>query len=287
MKIWFRNKSILLLAILISAILLYFAVVYHRNQKYEIVYTSSDVSSHGEIWVYDDHGKRCMSFMHPTLAGSKQTCIYLKTVNTPALEYHKMILGALLLNPSPKKILMLGLGGGAIVRYIQSVLSSYESFDVVEISPDIKKISEDLFFLKGNTKVNIIVQDATQYIAAAILNKNLYDLVIVDVFDRDSSSSELLSQRFLKSIQDIMTKNGVVVFHCTDQRNLNASVMHNITSVFLEFYASTVDSYTVIASTKSPLPNAEQLRKNAQFLAPQLGAIHTDPENILHNFHKR
>lgn len=77
---------------------------------------------------------------------------------------------------------MLGIGGGAMVKYIQTLVPDYTQFDIVEINPDLKQIAKDFFFFEENKKTKVFIEDAYQYVSKAFATKNRYGLVIVDYF---------------------------------------------------------------------------------------------------------
>ncbi|MBE0603851.1 MAG: fused MFS/spermidine synthase, partial [Deltaproteobacteria bacterium] len=89
-------------------------------------------SLYRDITVFEERGTRCMRFSRRFSA--RQTCISLENRDHLVLNYSKMMLGALYLSPNPKKILIIGVGGGALPTTL-SLMFPAAGIHAIEIDP--------------------------------------------------------------------------------------------------------------------------------------------------------
>src|SRR4029450_2616322 len=69
-------------------------------------------SLYRNIVIYEEDGLRCMAFGRNMTA--RQSCMSLAKHDELVFNYLRMAMGALYLSPSPRSILILGLGGGTL-----------------------------------------------------------------------------------------------------------------------------------------------------------------------------
>src|SRR5579871_1943480 len=93
----------------------------------------SEKSLYRQVLVYEEANTRCLCFTRQCTIG-RQSCVDLKEPGRLVFEYTHMMLGALYLNPDPRSILIIGLGGGSLPRALEALLPDAD-IDVVEIDP--------------------------------------------------------------------------------------------------------------------------------------------------------
>ena len=71
------------------------------------------------------------------------------------MNYPKMMLGALYVNPQPQSVLIIGLGGGTIPRVLRQVLPDTR-IDVVEIDPAVVRVANRYFDFVADGRTRII-----------------------------------------------------------------------------------------------------------------------------------
>lgn len=108
------------------------------------------------------------------------------------------------LKPNPN-VLVLGLGGGTVPRYLESALGA--NIDAVEIDKRMNVISKQFFSL-GNTKV--IIDDARHYIETCYKK---YDLIIFDLYKGESPPSHTLSVETFLKIKKLLLKDGMCIIN--------------------------------------------------------------------------
>ena len=100
-------------------------------------------------------------------------------------------------NESIKTILVLGVGGGSNVRLV-SKLYPQAKITAVEIDPQMVDIAKTYFGLSKIKNLNLVTQDAINYIHD--LEKQNYDLVLVDCFVGKNIPSSVQDLGFLKKL---------------------------------------------------------------------------------------
>ena len=112
-------------------------------------------SDYNDIYVMQKGSKREMWFR-------KKNDFFLQSrsdinkLDTLVLVNTKLLIAALLLQPAPKRILMIGLGGCAVSNFL-SRLYPQSTIDVVEIDQKVIDISKNFFYLNetSNYKVHL------------------------------------------------------------------------------------------------------------------------------------
>jgi spermidine synthase len=124
--------------------LYYDGLVVHQSQ-----------SDDGVIEVVDDGDIRSLHFG----TFPRQSCMSLQTPHTLELTYTQAMMAALLLNPEPERVLIVGLGGGSLVKFILHHFPNCQ-IDVVEYRQDVLKVAYDYFQLPENdSRVNVHIGD--------------------------------------------------------------------------------------------------------------------------------
>jgi spermidine synthase len=125
-----------------------------------------------------------------------------------------------------KNILILGLGGGSVIKTLQKKFSYKKSIVGVEIDPVIVKIAEEEFKMSTIENLKIICDDAFNFMDK---NKSKYDLIIVDLFIDTKIPSSFFDISFWKNIVEASTKNGNILFNASLDSN-NEHEIINISS---------------------------------------------------------
>jgi len=73
-------------------------------------------SVYRNILVTEDSQRRCLRFTITRLVGQNQSCRYLRDPQRLVFPYAKMTLSSLLVRDDPKRIFIVGLGGGTWVE---------------------------------------------------------------------------------------------------------------------------------------------------------------------------
>src|SRR5688572_7326280 len=152
----------------------------------------SERSLYREVLVYEDRDERCMCFTRMCRIG-RQSCLNLKRPREFALNYTHMVMGGLLFTTStaPKRVLIVGLGGGTIPTALREVLPDAE-IDAVEIDPAVTRVARRFFGFKDDPKLKVTEVDGRVFVKRAIREGTRYDAILLDAFDHEYIPEHLL-----------------------------------------------------------------------------------------------
>lgn len=129
--------------------------------------------------------------------------------------------------PKGSKVLLLGLGGGTIVKQLNTLGFDV---DVVEIDKRIGEISFDFFGL--NRETNLIIDDARHYIKTC---GKKYDIVIYDTFLSESVPEHLLTIEGFENVKKILKKDGMIMSNFYGYfKDVNGRAARSVYKTFLE-----------------------------------------------------
>ena len=128
-----------------------------------IVHTEK--SLYRNIVVYEEDDQRCMSFTRRNQT-ARQTCRSLDDPNQFVFSYTKMMMGALYLNPNPRKILIVGLGGGVLPTALAEMFPD-AGIDIVEIDPAVVRVARQFFDFNPSQRVRVFEEDGRVFVKRA------------------------------------------------------------------------------------------------------------------------
>lgn len=160
----------------------------------------------GGILVTEDaHGIRRLTF-------GSQVVTY-QTVAKPddpgylEFEYARiMAMAPAVLGRAPARVLVLGLGGGTLPRFIRAAWPAAR-IDVAEIDPAVVTVAERYFGLVQDEGLKVHVGDARSFIEAAA--PGAYDLVLLDAFSDREAPRHLTTVEFLRSVRAALRVDGL------------------------------------------------------------------------------
>lgn len=146
----------------------------------------------------------------------KQSSMVKKYPYALALKYIRIMVQGMVLNPTPKNILFLGLGAGSLLKYINKYFEIF-NIDVVELLPDVVDISKKYFGLDSSKNINFINENAVTYMET---NDKKYDLIFVDVFNSGGMPKEIKTDEFHLLLSNTLTSNGWVVWNTWTRKSV-------------------------------------------------------------------
>jgi spermidine synthase len=174
-------------------------------------------SRYNEIYVLQNGTQREMWFKG---GGSffLQSRMDTATRKLPVLVYSRMMLASLLFHKAPKRILMLGLGGGSISNFLHHRFPEAE-IDAVEVDAKVIKLCKEYFYLQETENYRLHAMDARVFVQHQ-MGKGSYDLILLDVFKSGSVPFHLKTKEFYREIRDILSPEGVVASNLYGKSNL-------------------------------------------------------------------
>jgi len=125
------------------------------------------------------------------------------------LPYMQAMMAGLLFLSSPKQILLLGLGGGDMVRQLHHQLPESQ-ITAVEIDPVIVEVSRDYFELPDSHNVTICINDAANFLHH---DDQYYELIIVDIYDGEATLDLLKNKHFYQHCYQKLKDDGMLTLN--------------------------------------------------------------------------
>lgn len=239
----------------------------------------SEKSLYREVLVYEEGGERCMCFTRQCRIG-RQSCIYLAEPKRFALNYTRMMLaGTLFTGAPPRRVLIVGLGGGSLPTALREILPQAQ-IDVVEIDPAVTRVARKYFNFRDDPRMKVIELDGRVYVKRAIRSGEKYDVVMLDAFDHEYIPEHLLTREFLAEVKSLLTPTGVLVGNTFSSSRLYDHESTTYAAVFGTFY-NLKAANRVIVARPAGLPDQAALRARAEEYAPVLRGFGMDALDVL------
>ncbi|PVX47797.1 spermine/spermidine synthase [Flavobacterium sp. 103] len=106
--------------------------------------------------------------------------------------------------------LVLGVAGGSVIKTLVDEIHFEGQITGVDIDPHIIKIANEYFKLNEIKNLNIIIDDAFEFV---LKTKDRYDLIIIDIFQDTTMPNFLFEKFFINRICFLLKSKGVVLFN--------------------------------------------------------------------------
>lgn len=237
-------------------------------------------SLYRNIMVYEQDGLRCMKFGRNT--SERQSCVHVLDHDKLVFGYTKTMMAALYLNPEPKRILIVGLGGGILPSTLRKLLPSSQ-IDIVEIDPTVSAVAKRFFHFSPTDKTNVYENDGRVFAKRALKQKVKYDLVMLDAFDHQYIPEHMLTREFLREVRELLAERGVLAANTFSTSKLYNHESATYYSVFGDFY-SLQKGNRVILLRIGGLPAISEIAENAALLEDRLRPFGTGKSELLSLF---
>ena len=156
----------------------------------------------GPIEVVDEGATRTLHFG----TSARQTTMFRREPARLALSYTQCMAVSLLLAPQPRSALVLGLGGGALVRFLLHGWPDCR-VEAVEKRPRIVEVARTHFALPAVPPLRVLQGDAAEYLQAS---RRAFDLVLVDLHDSRGMAPVTREADFFERCRRRLAPGGVL-----------------------------------------------------------------------------
>lgn len=220
----------------------------------------SERSLYRDVLVYEGAGVRCMCFTRRCRIG-RQSCMDVKRPDRMVMHYPQMMMGALYVRPTPRSVLIIGLGGGTIPRALVDLIPKV-SIDVVEIDPAVVRMANKYFDFSASDRVRVHEADGRVFVKRAIREHRRYDLIMLDAFDHEYIPEHLLTREFLEEVKSLLAPDGVLAANTFSSSRLYDHESTTYAAVFPRFFNLKRDNRVIIA-VNGTLPDQMRLQTNS------------------------
>ncbi len=134
------------------------------------------------------------------------------------LEYTRVMMRCLLFNAAPKSILLIGLGGGSLVKYCHHTLPQAD-ITAIEINPHVIALRERFQLPPDGPRLRVLQADGAAFVLAAAREaassanpaRPGHDAILVDACHFDGPSEGINSRAFFRACRTLLSPSGVMV----------------------------------------------------------------------------
>lgn len=152
----------------------------------------------GEISVTEQFGRRKILIANLTQSGPMVEKIWEPIIKKIAKDENKI-----------SKVLILGLGGGSLVKLLNKYFSKIK-ITGLEVDPLMIGLGKKYFNLENFSNLKIINESAEVFINKTKLK---FDLIVVDLYLGDKVPKNCESDIFLENLKKCLTNKGLIVFN--------------------------------------------------------------------------
>ena len=237
-------------------------------------------SLYRNIFVTQDGDERCMLFRYPRPFG-RESCKLLHDPEKLIFDYTQMMLAGFYLDPNPRRILIVGEGGGTIPTVLQQMFPNAQ-IDLVEIDKAVDGVARNYFDFKPGPNTHVSVEDGRVFVKRMMPQKPNYDLVMLDAFDADYIPEHMLTREFLEEVKADMAPGGVIVANTFSDSALYDHESATYRTVFGPFFNLKLANRIIVGRSGGILPDdLANARKNAMLLQAALAEHGTGSDFLL------
>lgn len=223
-----------------------------------------ETSAFSTIRVRRNGDIRLLTFVRDDGRELVQSRVDLTAPQTLSSPYARSMFASYLYQPQPRRVLIVGLGGGAMVRFLAHHAPDVQ-INAVEIDPVVVRIADQYFGVRSGGNVRVVTADAVAFIESVDAR---YDLIFMDAFLRPSSDtddtgvpSRLKTVAFLGRVKQALAPGGVVAFNI-NQHDGMADDIAAVAEAFggVAVYRCTPAENEVVIATGDGLPADDALR---------------------------
>jgi spermidine synthase len=175
-------------------------------QRYggELIYHGRDED--GALEVVDSYGIRALHFGTPP----RQSALSLRNPSRLELAYIRAMLSPLPFIEEPRRVLLAGLGGGSLARFLLEEFPGCQ-VEAVERRAGVVAIAHDYFGLPRAERLRIHVADASQQLETLSRHEpGTFDLILVDVYDHLGMDASVNAPTFLGACAELLSRQGAL-----------------------------------------------------------------------------
>lgn len=168
-------------------------------KRYKEIYYSDGVL--GQVRIIDNYRTNTRSLY------TNNTVQTLSLLSGESLWEYVAKISMIINEKKNSSILLAGLGGGIIVKQIQS---EAKHIDVVDLDKRMVEISSKFYKIKRSKKINFFVDDIRHFIRK---NEKKYDQIILDLSASETVPSHVYTQEAFQELQEKLNPEGKLLIH--------------------------------------------------------------------------
>ncbi len=180
--------------------------------------------SYPKPFVIDD-GKSRFLYFNVRLMQSEMS---LKAPHDLAIRYTQKMMAFLLFQPRPKRIVLIGLGGGSLIKFCYQRMPGTQ-LTAVELDPNVIAFRDTFLLPPDDDRLQVLEADGAEFLEKT--EKGI-DALLVDAFDKTGFAPSLANREFFDNAWAKLSGNGVLVINLAGEKETYAGLIGEAMHVF-------------------------------------------------------
>ncbi len=161
---------------------------------------------HTAVEISERDGVRYLHLGGPAV----QSAMRVKDPFALELEYTRAMMAFLLFRPEPRDIVLIGLGGGSLAKFVHRHLPG-SRLTALEINPEVVAAARAYFLLPpDDARLSVLTADGAAFVHQ---HPDSQDVLLVDGYDARRIVEDLASPEFYRACKAMLRPGGVAVFN--------------------------------------------------------------------------
>lgn len=161
---------------------------------------------------------------------SVQSSMRIDDPNMLTCEYTRRMMAFLLFVPTPREIVMIGLGGGSLAKFCHRHLPDAR-LTAVEIDPDVIALRDEFHIPLDDARFQVLQADGARYLAQ---HSQRIDVLLVDAFDERGVAPSLATSEFYRDAAQRLSEEGLLVMNMSGEQGRYDAHLQRIHDAFGE-----------------------------------------------------
>lgn len=204
--------------------------------------------------------------------GARQSVVKPGDPDHIELPYARTMMAAIAVVEEPRRVLVVGLGGGTIPSFLHKHYPQ-TIIDVVDIDPDVVDAAKKFFGFTVSPTMRAYVRDGRGFIEEC---KGLYDIIFLDAFGSDNIPYHLATREFLTAVRQALKPQGIVAGNIwsSSSNPLHDAMVRTYQEVFESVYLLDVQgagNEIILAVPRKYHISREELARRSQAISQAKG----------------
>jgi len=178
-------------------------------QKYDGLLVHQEFDEHGLIEIVETEGVRALHFG----TSPRQSSMLIAKPDELHSVYAKAMMAWMLFKDKPENVLMIGLGGGVLVKYLMYHFPE-SKIKTIEFRQAMVKVARRFFHLPLEPRLKIKTGDGAEYIRQRSKEGvEQHDLIMIDAFDDVGMAETMQGTALFSSCKTLLSDAGILVIN--------------------------------------------------------------------------
>ncbi|WP_310992358.1 spermidine synthase [Aequorivita marina] len=132
---------------------------------------------------------------------------------------------------SVENLLLLGMGGGSVIKSLRETFEYKNNIVAVEIDPEVIRLAKNEFGISASEKLQIVQEDAFEYVKtfnSSAGTEEKFQLIIIDLFIDLNVPPVFFEKEFCQNVSSLLQKNGFIIFNVGVNLDKNSDVVEKL-----------------------------------------------------------